>query len=1278
MTRMTATSPALASVAAPTRDVAGDLVPVPGRRPDDERPGAGIDGRAVLDTATDAFVGFAADGEIVYANPAAERLFGWSTEDLIGRPVTGLVSPRAGAGHRRGSSALLVRQLPRLVGRTFQITGTRRDGSDIDLEVSLSAFVAHDRRILIATIRPAQERIEIERHLDVTRWLRSVNHAATRLAALTDRSAVLDYTVATMQRTFGMTLTETWVDDLVPGTLTPRVSRGPLPRARPARIPIDDPEHAIARVARSHRSEVVQGHGLATLADRRWVERERIKAAVLLPLVIGDQSFGVLTGYAHRPLPGEQVETLTHFAALVAAAINDIHRLDREREARALAERAQRQATFLVDASASLATSLDTTTTMRLLADLVVPRLADWIVFDLVEPGTSGTLERAFVRAADPAQTENAHRLLTGYSLDLTSLDHPVVAAVTTGTTRSGNQVLAETLTTIARDSEHARIMGEIGARAFVSAALVSRGRTLGALTVLRCRSGHDTDFTPDDVLLIESLAQRAAIAIDNAALFRAEGDARGAAERSAERVGRLYAVSAALSRALTPGEVGKVVVGEGIVALAADDGAVALVSADGATLRIFEAGADAGQPEQSWRTFPIGADSPVADAVRTGKATWLESPEAWEARYPFVASSPPARYRARAVVPLQVESRRIGAISFSFLRERPFSSEEREFAHTLARQCALALERARLYAVEQRARAGAEAGERATRFLASASATLNTSLDPAKTLRLVSDVAVPTLADFAAVVVPDGSQDGYGLVACSGDAPDPGSVTGADRGDPAAMTRLLAILDAVEVLSTGQARIVTREVDMGGREPGIGAVSDGGVPIEVRPVLGSLGVSAAMVIPVVLRGTPVAALVLAATGNRRPFGQADARLAAELALRAALAYENARLFEEQVRAREHIHTLASERSLVLGQTADGVLSTDAAGKIQFINEAAHRLHGGVEFDMDIDAYARTYDIRTALGEPVLERDYALSAALRDRVTTAQAEWRLTRTDGTEVIALVSAAPLIGEQDQTLGAVLTLHDVTTLHQVERQKDQFIISVTHDLKTPLTSIKGWSQLLQLRAARVPVQNRDMSAIEAIATQAETMERQLNHLLDALRLQSGDFLSPSWQRVDLHDIAAQTVHLHRGTNTGHAFRLDSSGPHTVVGDWDPDHLRRILDNLVSNAIKYSPDGGPITISLHRDERRAYIAVRDGGIGIPAASLDRIFGQFYRAPNAFAPRADGPIEGLGLGLFSAQQIAARYGGTIQVESHEGAGSTFAVCLPLSAGDQANVATP
>ncbi|MDQ3515042.1 MAG: PAS domain-containing sensor histidine kinase, partial [Chloroflexota bacterium] len=347
-------------------------------------------------------------------------------------------------------------------------------------------------------------------------------------------------------------------------------------------------------------------------------------------------------------------------------------------------------------------------------------------------------------------------------------------------------------------------------------------------------------------------------------------------------------------------------------------------------------------------------------------------------------------------------------------------------------------------------------------------------------------------------------------------------------------------------------------------------------------------------------------------------------------------------------------------------------------GKIQFINEAAHRLHGGVEFDMDIDAYARTYDIRTALGEPVLERDYALSAALRDRVTTAQAEWRLTRTDGTEVIALVSAAPLIGEQDQTLGAVLTLHDVTTMHQVERQKDQFIISVTHDLKTPLTSIKGWSQLLQLRAARVPVQNRDMSAIEAIATQAETMERQLNHLLDALRLQSGDFLSPSWQRVDLHDIAAQTVHLHRGTNTGHAFRLDSSGPHTVVGDWDPDHLRRILDNLVSNAIKYSPDGGPITISLHRDERRAYIAVRDGGIGIPAASLDRIFGQFYRAPNAFAPRADGPIEGLGLGLFSAQQIAARYGGTIQVESHEGAGSTFAVCLPLSAGDQANVATP
>ena len=1228
-----------------------------------------LEGQAVLDTATDAFVGSDLSGKIAYANPAAERLFGWTAAQLVGRPVTSLISPSSRAGSPRVSTRLLARQLPRLVGQTFHLTGIRRDGTDIDLEVSLSAVGSRETRFLIATIRPAQERVELGRQLDVTRWLRAVNHAAARLAALTDREAVVHYTVTTMQRSFGMTLAEAWIIDPGAGTLVPRASRGPLPRSRPARIPVDDPTMAVARVARTHRTEYQEGSGVAGLTDQRWVDRERVRAVVLLPLVVGDQVFGVLTGYAIRPLLGEQVETLTNFAALVAATINDINRLEGERSARALAERAERQAAFLADASSALATSLDFASTMRVLGELIVPRLADWVVFHLLEAGGDGTLKRAFVLSADPDETRTAHLLARQFPISLDSLDHPIVRVIKSGETQVVNGVSADMIRAVVRDAEHAKIVDEIDARCFVSTALVSRGTPLGAMTVVRTRSGLNQDFTPDDVRLISSLAQRAAVAMDNAALFEAEGTARSAAERAAERVGRLYAVSAALSRALTPGEVGKVVMGEGITALAADDGAVAFVSADGATLRIFEAGADSDQPEHTWRTFPISANSPVAEAVRTGRSIWLESPAVWSARYPNDRSSSSVRFASRAVVPLQVESRLIGAISFSFLRERPFAAEDREFAATLARQCALALERARLYAVEQRARAEAESAESATRFLAVASARLNTSLDPIKTLRLVSEVAVPALADIAVVVVPDDSPPAFGVVASSGDLRGillPDDTAG---GDPA-LARLLAVIDPVPVLHSGVDRIIRTT---GRTNDGIVSAS-GSVtsPGDDLPGLHPFGVTAVMVVPVVARSAPVAALVLMASGNRPPFVEADLHLARELALRAALAHENARLFEEQVRAKEHIHTLASERSLVLGQTADGVLSTDSDGRIQFINEAAHRLHGGVEFDMDIEAYARTYDIRTAHGDPVLDNGYALAAALRDRITTEQAEWRLTRTDGTEVFALVSAAPLVGEQGQTLGAVLTLHDVTALQQVERQKDQFIISVTHDLKTPLTSIKGWSQLLQLRADRHPGQNRDMSAIAAIVSQAETMERQLNQLLNALRLESGDFLSPTWQRVDLHDIAAQTVHLYRGTNAAHSLRLESPGPHVVVGDWDPDHLRRILDNLVSNAIKYSPDGGAIDITLRRDERHAILAVKDSGIGVPAASLSRVFGQFYRAPNASAARDNGPIEGLGLGLFSAQQIALRYGGRITVESREGEGSTFSLLLPLSIADQ------
>ncbi|HEV2108378.1 MAG TPA: ATP-binding protein [Thermomicrobiales bacterium] len=128
---------------------------------------------------------------------------------------------------------------------------------------------------------------------------------------------------------------------------------------------------------------------------------------------------------------------------------------------------------------------------------------------------------------------------------------------------------------------------------------------------------------------------------------------------------------------------------------------------------------------------------------------------------------------------------------------------------------------------------------------------------------------------------------------------------------------------------------------------------------------------------------------------------------------------------------------------------------------------------------------------------------------------------------------------------------------------------------------------------------------------------------------------------------------------------------AGPGEVIGNWDADQLGQILDNLLGNAIKYSPEGGTIDLVLASDGEVARLSIRDEGIGVPAAVRARIFDQFFRAPNARSGGDHSHIEGLGLGLFNAQHLARRHGGMIEVESMEGLGSIFQLILPLNPND-------
>ena len=235
-----------------------------------------------------------------------------------------------------------------------------------------------------------------------------------------------------------------------------------------------------------------------------------------------------------------------------------------------------------------------------------------------------------------------------------------------------------------------------------------------------------------------------------------------------------------------------------------------------------------------------------------------------------------------------------------------------------------------------------------------------------------------------------------------------------------------------------------------------------------------------------------------------------------------------------------------------------------------------------------------------------------------------------------------------------------------VQQAVRTRDEFLAAAAHDLKTPLAATKGIAQLLRNRIAgmQIPDRERITGGLERIDQSVERMTALIDELLDLGRMQLGQPLDLDRQPVDIYSLMSQVVADLQPNAPRHTFRI-VSGDQPIVGNWDPIRLRRVLDNLVSNAVKYSPAGGDVVLraecSTSANGSMVMIQVTDQGVGIPAADLPFVFERFRRGGNVDF------IHGTGIGLGIAQSIVQQHGGSISVESIEGKGSTFTVQLPL-----------
>lgn len=240
----------------------------------------------------------------------------------------------------------------------------------------------------------------------------------------------------------------------------------------------------------------------------------------------------------------------------------------------------------------------------------------------------------------------------------------------------------------------------------------------------------------------------------------------------------------------------------------------------------------------------------------------------------------------------------------------------------------------------------------------------------------------------------------------------------------------------------------------------------------------------------------------------------------------------------------------------------------------------------------------------------------------------------------------------MGEPEQRRVALL-FTNVTERQRLEQAQQDFVGMVSHDLGNPLAVVRGWAQIMRRREAY------DAAGIATIIDQTERMERLVGDLREFIRFETSR-VELRREPVDLAALARDAVLRARMQSPGRSIRHESGGP--LVATVDADRIGQVLDNLLGNAVKYSPATSPIRIQVERAPSTARIRVIDLGPGIPADGLDRLFDRFYRGAAA------GEVQGVGLGLYISRMLVNAHGGQLTAESELGQGSTFLIELPIA----------
>ncbi|WP_165423196.1 ATP-binding protein [Ktedonosporobacter rubrisoli] len=364
----------------------------------------------------------------------------------------------------------------------------------------------------------------------------------------------------------------------------------------------------------------------------------------------------------------------------------------------------------------------------------------------------------------------------------------------------------------------------------------------------------------------------------------------------------------------------------------------------------------------------------------------------------------------------------------------------------------------------------------------------------------------------------------------------------------------------------------------------------------------------------------------------------------------------------------------------VLDQLPEGIIIAEiVSGSIDYANPAAGRLLRlplPQLIGTPVHRFAQSYASSSQAGIefPTISWNFFLIQALSGE-TVRSKETTIIHSDGSQVSMLVSAAPLYtsydGNQVMT-GAVMVFQDITAQKSIEQHKNEFLSIANHELRTPITIIQGFAELLKLEETNTALNDFTRSALAHIIDQSEHLARLIKAMLDVSRIEHEQFEL----KLATHDLLPIITHIVKSQAIMlkyHHIHLRLEGLQetaTLIGTFDKERVVQVINNLINNAIKYSPEGGEIEVGLqaiaevrHPDRyREVLIWVKDQGIGIAPDEIPHIFERFHRARTL-----DRSFSGFGIGLYIVKEIITRHSGRVWVESTVGVGSTFYIRFPL-----------